>query len=131
MSSCPNCGSAKDESYNPILDVPSMDIRWHCGVYSFASGQINDPDTWEWAHGETPACELIRSLREELRVAKATLKEHELVCYGAMDRGRDAERDRIADWLDRRAFDTGTIGARLNTRGIESAIRNNEHRSDT
>jgi hypothetical protein len=73
--------------------------------------------------------------------------EHELVCYGAMERGRDAERDRIADRLELRASkledelaisETSTeIGLERILAVIKSlrkeaiALRNNEHRSDT
>jgi hypothetical protein len=154
MSECPNCASAaKSKPAN------------NCVVYECGSSSLSRV-------GSNPACELVRSLREELAEArdkahkthvqyvktllvndriekqlaeaessnaqseldllqviidrdkaKATLKEHELVCYGAMQRGRDMERDRIADWL----WDTDTATASQ----ASERIRNNEHRSDT
>lgn len=114
---CPNCGSAPVArgKNNRFQD----DGIFVCRTAVYAGRQI-DP---------TPACELIRSLREELAEA------------------RDAERDRIADHLELRASkledelaisETSTeIGLERMLAVIKSlrkeamALRNNEHRSDT
>ena len=87
MSECPNCGSAarKDRYYGKA--------EWACLSHGY--GADYSPQT-------TEACQLIRSLREELAEA------------------RDAERDRIAQYV-----------LHLCYIDLAKAIRNNEHRSDT
>lgn len=97
---CPNCGSA-------LRDAPPK-AMFQCGSY-WATSPASD-------RVHTPACDLIRSLREELAAAV------------------DAERDQIADWIENDAelpfglhlhlpkivHETCTMAAK--------ALRNNEHR---
>ena len=109
MSECPNCGSAarKDRYYGKA--------EWVCLSHGYGADYI--PQT-------TEACQLIRSLREELAATQKSLRGCRLLHGDA----RDAERDRIADWL--------SSSNRPRTRwyayeGAAMDIRNNEHRSDT
>ena len=114
---CPNCGSARRIYLSGVSE-------YVCGT------QIHDEYGVTY---EATACELIRSLREELAKAKATLKEHELVCYGAMERGRDAERDQIADWIEntiRKLRLVGLISVAESYEQVLTALRNNRHRSN-
>lgn len=84
--SCPNCGSESTPD-----DVPS----YACGSKDYFA---------------TPACVLIRSLREELARVRESRNnalanhvealEQEEFWKGKYRAARDAERDRIADWID-------------------------------
>ena len=114
--SCPNCGSESTPD-----DVPS----YACGSKDYFA---------------TPACELIRSLREELTKANAECAQLQKqrddafriveLAKGLAAVERDAERDRCADWLRTQICDypfehRGTIQA------IIAHICDNEHRSNT
>ena len=136
--SCPNCGSAQGKG----LD----DDEYGCG--SLVRGGIAS---------EAPACQLIRSLREELAAVRESRNnalanhvealEQEEFWKGKYRAARDAERDRIADHLELRASkleDELAISETSTEIGLErilavikslrkeaQALRNNEHRSDT
>ena len=101
---CPNCGSAVDR--HSAYQRTSHTTKFICG------GLLIEHASRKNLVG-TDACNLIRSLREELAAA------------------RDAERDRIANWL--RTCNPSKTAPHLagcfgSADKLADAIRNNEHR---
>ena len=136
MSECPNCKSAPTYSEDGKQGDPCVRI-YECGRWFLNDHEMSDGKS-------VTACQLIRSLREELAECRRDLLEWQ---HEWMVAGRDAERDRIADHLELRASkledelaisETSTeIGLERILAVIKSlrreamALRNNEHRSDT
>lgn len=141
MSECPNCGSAE-------ITFRYGKARWICGSHGHGA---------DYFPHQTAICQLIRSLREELRVAKldhAEAMEHaehleDKLSEAVEERGhlrvseqhkieeladaRDAERDQIADWIEntiRKLRLVGLVSVAESYEQVLTALRNNRHRSN-
>ncbi len=102
----PTCGNCKSAA-----DTTLLQQDFECGSWNMRS------DGGPTGFHKTPACELIRSLREELATTKTQLDTAMAITFND---ARDAERDRIAQYV-----------LHLCYIDLAKALRNNEHRSDT